>query len=70
MMDDLYTNSADFLSVVARLRLMAPPYRSLALYGADHWSDAEFFERLYRAPDVPAEPSPAPPAKPNLRVIQ
>jgi hypothetical protein len=66
MSDDLFTNTEAFLSVVAQLRSMAPPYRSLALYGADHWTDAEFMDRLFRA-DVPAEPAPA---KPNLKLVQ
>jgi hypothetical protein len=66
-MDDLYTNSEEFLGLVAQLRRLSPQMRSLAHYAADWWTDVEFMERLMRA-DVPAEP-PLPP-KPTLRVIQ
>ena len=66
-MDDLYTNSEEFLSLVAQLRQLSPQMRSLAHYAADWWTDVEFMERSLAAPGVSAEPAP----KPNhLRVIQ
>ena len=64
----LFTDSLEFLSLVAQLRSVAPQYRSLALFASDHWTDAQFFERLQRAPDVPAEPMPA--TAPNLKLVQ
>jgi hypothetical protein len=56
-MDELYTNSTEFLRAVMALRAMAPQYRSLAHHAADFWSNDELVERALRA-DVPAADLP------------
>ena len=51
-MDELYTDSPEFLRVVMILRAMAPEYRSFALHAALFGSNDELVERALRV-DLP-----------------
>jgi hypothetical protein len=45
----LYTDSQEFLQLVAQLRRLHPMFRRFAIDAAALWSDDEFIERLHRA---------------------
>jgi len=49
-MNDLYTNSAEFLRAVMALRAMARFYRSLAHHAADFWSNEDVLDQSLRVP--------------------
>ena len=52
---ELFTDSKEFLQLVARLRLVHPIFRRMAIDVAALWSNDEFIERLHRAKMCGAE---------------
>jgi hypothetical protein len=62
-----------FYKAVTTLRLLHPRYREMALYAANHWSDARLLNGeaagdLPGDPGALAEPEPPPPA-PVLKLV-